>query len=499
MVAMIYIFGYFHDFNMTRGASLGADRGNSSDVNNWFNGGMVYFLRYLPYTTWFFGGVETTSLLTDLLRDPKTQFPRAILSGTITLAIVAIGISCVAVSMLGCIHEVRTQAYFMDFRFGKMGIPQHVARWLIFPGQFSMAFGFILPAGKLLHSMAKSQLLPTWLHLRRQPSPNRAILVACVASYLLCLLAHFVTSVNMVDIPILFGYLTYLVDLYSYWVFKKYFFTMKRGFISPFGLTGAVLAAIVFALGAIGVIFYQRQHFTVIYVAGYIALLSVYYRVYVRKVQSFSTAETKSFLSLHMVKFNSRRKTNLRKGHTASVRSLQKAASTPRGGGAGAGAGSGVSTPSGSRTRVIDSVDQASVASTGATAQPRPQHSESDSTMPVNSASFPRSLSAFFEAAASRASSPMSNMFRVKVHPHDELSLSPPRHHDVPLDISASVVSCLSKEKYHHVEATSSLGVQRCPPPRLLPFANAPPLIADDDVMDAKWKPHPDAVQPFLE
>eukprot|EP01033_Poteriospumella_lacustris_P017915 gene17914-12844_t len=300
----------------------------------------------------------------------------------------------------------------------------------------------------------------------------------------------------MVDIPILFGYLTYLVDLYSYWVFKKYFFTMKRGFISPFGLTGAVFAAVVFALGAIGVIFYQRQHFTAIYVAGYIALLSVYYHVYVRKVQSFSTAETKSFLSLHMVKFNSRRKTNLRKGHTASVRSLQKAALTPRRGG---GAGSGVSTPSGSRTRGIDSFDKASVASTGATAHPRPQHSESDSTMSVNSASYPHSISALFEAAAARASSPMSNMFRVKVHPHDQLSLSPPCHDDVPMDISASVVSSLIREKYRHGEATSSLRVQRCPPPRLLPFANAPPLIADDDAMDAKWKPHPDAVEPFLE
>lgn len=493
IVAMIYIFGYFHDFNMTRGASLGADKGNSSDLKNWFNGGMVYFLRYLPYTTWFFGGVETTSLLTDLLRDPKTQFPRAILSGTMTLAIIAIGISCVAVSMLDCIHEVRHQTFFMDFRFGKMGIHQHVARWLIFPGQFSMAFGFILPAGKLLHSMAKSQLLPTWLRLRRQPTPNRAILVACVASYLLCLLAHFVPSVNMVDIPILFGYLTYLVDLYSYWVFKKYFFTMKRGFISPFGLTGAVFAAIVFAFGAIGVIFYQRQHFTVIYVAGYIALLSVYYRVYVRKVQSFSTAETKSFLSLHMVKFNSRRKTNLRKGNTASVRSLQKAASTPRGGGGG-GVRSGVSTPSGSRSLVMDSFDKAGVFSSGTVVDPKPHHSDSDSTMSVNSTSYHLNLSALFEAASARASSPMSNMFRVKVHPHDEFSL-PPRH----TDISALAMSCLSKEKYRQLDATSStLGIHRCSPPRVLSFTHAPPLVAID-LTDAELKPHPDAVQPFVE
>jgi hypothetical protein len=68
----------------------------------------------------------------------------------------------------------------------------------------------------------------------------------------LFLVAFFVPQLDCGIIAIVLGFITYYSDLYGYYKLKSIFGSVKRDFLSPFGIGGAVFASIIFTLGLIG-------------------------------------------------------------------------------------------------------------------------------------------------------------------------------------------------------------------------------------------------------
>ena len=145
-----------------------------------------------------------------------------------------------------------------------------------------MGWGFIAPTGKLLQSLAASNLLPSMFMLRGAPSPRRSIFVGCLIGYVICLIGFYqpTFSAALQNIAISCAMLCYFNTFYIFYKLRTTFSCLPRKFRSPFGLLGAAFAATVFALVLISTVFVQESDTTYTTLIAMIALvfsLSMYY------------------------------------------------------------------------------------------------------------------------------------------------------------------------------------------------------------------------------
>ena len=145
-----------------------------------------------------------------------------------------------------------------------------------------MGWGFVVPTGKLLQSLAASNLLPSMFMLRGAPSPRRGVFVGCLIGYVICLIGFFQPSFStaLQNIAISCGMLCYFNTFFIFYKLRTTFSSLPRNFRSPFGLPGAAFAFTVFALVLISTMFFQESdatYTTLIAMIAIIFMLSVYY------------------------------------------------------------------------------------------------------------------------------------------------------------------------------------------------------------------------------
>lgn len=316
IILLIYCFGSLPATNFDENASMRLPGTEIADMNNWFVGGMSAFMTSLPQTTSGFAGVEASALLTNLLEQPKRDFSYGIVAGTLTLFVTMFFTLFVACSIGdgSGLTYVMNLSFFMDAGFQTFGISQVTAQWLMFPSQYAMAFGFILPYSRLLYAMAESNLMPSFLNLKGSEDHRPSVLIGSLISFLLCLANFYEPNLNLLNMALLFGFFVYLANLYAFYEMRTNFSSVERTFRSPFGISGAIFAALVFIFGIISTIGFQNNLYTLAYMGGFIVAVSIYYFKFAEKTQTFSENEQKSLLVLHVIIFNIRKRKNMRKG-----------------------------------------------------------------------------------------------------------------------------------------------------------------------------------------
>ncbi len=306
-ILVIFCFGTIAFTNLPHNASLQRDRDNNAAIVNWFSGGFLSFLRALPYTTWGFGGIECAALVTDLVEDSRSTVSKGMVYGVLTLFVIVIFVMFVACSSFGHGMDVYKDVEFLlSPGFVKMGMTYHDAQWMIIPAQIASAFGFLIPASKLIQSMSQSQLIPQKIALYL-PSCCAAKLWSLVLSYCIFLISFYYDPLFLVNIPILFAMVTYLSNLYAYYRLQTDLNSAaEKEFVSPFGIVGAVFAGILFTACLIAVCVYDVFAFMV--VVAITIFLSMYYFMYAKHTQKFSEQEQKTLLNFHVIQTNRRRR-----------------------------------------------------------------------------------------------------------------------------------------------------------------------------------------------
>jgi ethanolamine permease len=308
VIVLVYCFGSLPHVDFAQNASLQQDIHDPSASSNWFAGGMFAFMRLLPFTTWGFGGLESAALLNDMTENPRINVSYGIMWGTLTLFICTFFILFVAVSLPPGLQQFKDDCCLMNTGWSFMNITQSDALWLILPAQFGMAFGFILPASKLLRAMGTSKLLPPIYGLSESSQSKMSIVYVLVLSMCVCLIGINSPWLQLENIPILFAQFTYLSDLWAFFKLRTDFSSRENKFRNPFGIIGAGYAALMFILVAISGAFFQPSYYPPIVVAIILMLLTVYYFLYAKKHQHFSDDEQKSLLVLHVIRNNKKKK-----------------------------------------------------------------------------------------------------------------------------------------------------------------------------------------------
>jgi len=153
---LIYIFGTIPAFDFNKYALFNEEESGEQ----WFRGGVMEFLRILPFPCWFYVGVESINLACKDVPNPRKQVPRGYLSCMATLFVLTFGVlfccTSVAPGTEQLMHEVNPlHIHFQTFFHATHG----AANAIILPSVYSMCSGFMYCYGKQLKAMAKSGLI----------------------------------------------------------------------------------------------------------------------------------------------------------------------------------------------------------------------------------------------------------------------------------------------------------------------------------------------------
>jgi hypothetical protein len=181
--------------------------------------------------------------------------------------------------------------------------------------------------------------------LRGAKTNRRGIILTFICGYVICLIGFYVPSFNAVQqqIAVRYAFLLrsdprrvfvvltlnrcvvvrscgcfcYLADFAAYYKIKTTFGNLPRDYVSPFGLYGAYLGALITALVFISAMFFQvdgtplvggtGQYVTLIALSIISGVLSFYYEFFARKYQTFSKEEERTVFRLHVIIFNARK------------------------------------------------------------------------------------------------------------------------------------------------------------------------------------------------
>jgi ethanolamine permease len=267
ILVFIYVLGSLPFVDFMKNASLHRHH-DASNSDNWFIGGMFIFIRILPTTSFAYKGIETLSLSASVMNNPKINLPIAMICGVLTLFITNIIITYTASSLPPGIKTLKNSLYPLDYGYSKIfNITNTAASSFIVPAQFGLALGFILPYGRLVQSLANSNLLPAFLKLNNNNnndsninnnddndnslSPKKAIFFGACISLFFCAIGMINSSVgkNLVNIGVLSEFVTNICTLIGYIMLRMKYSSIERIFKSPFGITGAVFAIVMYLLG----------------------------------------------------------------------------------------------------------------------------------------------------------------------------------------------------------------------------------------------------------
>jgi hypothetical protein len=268
-------------------------------------GGFSTFMYALPLPAWLYVGVESLSFACTDIADPRDNIPRSSLACIAALVLTSVGVLVIS-SSLPPQHAVSLANAAAPLSVGfklMFNISDVAATALSIPATYATAFGFIFSYGRLMIAMSESRLLPRVF----RKLPSMAYITGSLVALALCLLAHFVPAVTayLFNITVLSAFLAYISQLYGFIMLRTRFAALPRQFRSPLGVPGAVLGIVIFFLGVVAVVGFQRDSCTALIALLCIgAVNSTYYFTVAKRRQKFSKEELKITFVAHVLKLD---------------------------------------------------------------------------------------------------------------------------------------------------------------------------------------------------
>jgi ethanolamine permease len=211
----------------------------------------------LPFALWLYLGIEQLPLAAEECHDPRRDMPRGILYGLLTL----IAVSFLTVVLSAGISPGASQValsnepLFLGFQtiFGQ-GLKTRMLALAACTGLIASFHAIIFAYGRQIYSLSRAGYFPAFLsvtHGARQ-TPQRALLAGSALGFAVALVIHLMPHDSPVGAVLLnmavFGaVLAYILQMASFVVLRVRFPNMTRPWVSPVGIPGAVIAALLAA------------------------------------------------------------------------------------------------------------------------------------------------------------------------------------------------------------------------------------------------------------
>jgi ethanolamine permease len=215
----------------------------------------------LPYAVWFYLAIEQLPLSAEETYDVERDMPRALRWGLLTLLFLSVGTLVLNSGVGPGAQGVGASSAPLETGFRAV-FSQRATSWLLalisLTGLVASFHSIIYAYGRLLFALSRAGYYPIALsRLSRWRTPHVALIFGGAAGLALCFLAErFSVSVGaaLLNMAVFGALLSYILVLLSYCRLKIDKPHMRRPYMSPLGLAGAVVG-IVLALGCLAATF----------------------------------------------------------------------------------------------------------------------------------------------------------------------------------------------------------------------------------------------------
>ena len=284
-----------------------------------FTGSTRSFFVHLIYPTVCYVGIDFITLYSDEAKEPQRDIPRAIVATqTVNMVMVYwVILTCVSIAP-GVSRQLFNRDVIFPTHFGFEQIflvSNSIANFMIAPTKFASASGLLFSAGRQMHSMSKSGLLPHCLSITYGANqvPIAAMLTATVIG-LTALFPIWLTDPqadDLYELSILGACVVYLSLFWCFLLFKVHYGSMDRTFVNPLGSISAIFGIAYFTVVLISLLFVQLDFNSLIAFVPLMILAIIYYYRVVESRQFFSKEEQQKFMKAYILNANRKKKKGL--------------------------------------------------------------------------------------------------------------------------------------------------------------------------------------------
>ena len=225
--------------------------------------GVLPILFAMPFAMWLFLGIEELPLAAEESHNPVRDIPRAGLwaRGTLIvtgLLVLILNTAVLGASATGVAGEPPRAGFRGILAAGPAGVAGLLALFALF-GLLASLQGIMFAYGRNMYSLSRAGYYPKWLSLTGK---RQTPWVALIAGALIGLVSLIVVELTgggagvggaiVLNIAVWGAVLAYFMQMLSFVILRRKFPNAKRPYVSPWGVFGAVSAAIISALIFVG-------------------------------------------------------------------------------------------------------------------------------------------------------------------------------------------------------------------------------------------------------
>ncbi|WP_127818692.1 amino acid permease [Microbacterium sp. CPCC 204701] len=222
--------------------------------------GVLPILFALPFAMWFFLGIEELPLAAEESHDPVRDIPRAGFWARGTLIVTGLLVLFLNTGVLGAeATGVAAEPLLDGFRaIVGDGLAAVLALFALV-GLLASLQGIMFAYGRNMYSLSRAGYYPQFLSLTgRRKTPWVALVVGAVIGFVALLIIEFtggsgsVAGAIVLNIAVWGAVLAYFLQMVSFIILRKKLPNVDRPYRSPWGITGAVIAAAIALLIFVG-------------------------------------------------------------------------------------------------------------------------------------------------------------------------------------------------------------------------------------------------------
>ncbi|WP_203581889.1 amino acid permease [Microbacterium hibisci] len=222
--------------------------------------GVLPILFALPFAMWFFLGIEELPLAAEESHNPVRDIPRAGFWARGTLIVTGLLVLFLNTGVLGAEATGVAAEPLLDGFRAIVG-DQLAALLALFAlvGLLASLQGIMFAYGRNMYSLSRAGYYPQFLSLTgKRKTPWVALVVGAVIGFIALLVIEFaggsgsVAGAIVLNIAVWGAVLAYFLQMVSFIILRKKLPNVERPYRSPWGITGAVIAAAIALLIFVG-------------------------------------------------------------------------------------------------------------------------------------------------------------------------------------------------------------------------------------------------------
>lgn len=226
--------------------------------------GVLPILFALPFAMWFFLGIEELPLAAEESHNPVRDIPRAGFWARGTLIVTGLLVLFLNTGVLGAeATGVAAEPLLDGFRAIVGDGAAAVLALFALVGLLASLQGIMFAYGRNMYSLSRAGYYPRFLSLTgKRKTPWVALAVGAVLGFIALVALDTIAAFNegagsvagaiVLNIAVWGAVLAYLLQMVSFVILRRKFPDVERPYVSPWGVTGAVVAGVIAALIFVG-------------------------------------------------------------------------------------------------------------------------------------------------------------------------------------------------------------------------------------------------------